>query len=67
MLSNILNIAFDVRMEYSRKTFGKQFIDYLGSKNFNLKLINIKRKIFHTEGNHITIEIKKKKIRFGYF
>jgi len=47
-------------MEYSRKSFGKKFIDYLGPKNYNLMPVNIKRDIFYTEGNHITTGIKKK-------
>jgi len=54
------NWAFDVRMEYSRKAFGKKIIDYLGPKNYNLMPVNIKRDIFYTEGYRITIEMKKK-------
>ena len=48
------------RSQYSRKAFGQKFIDYLDPKNYNLMSVNIKRDIFYTEWNRITIEMKKK-------
>ena len=52
--------AFDVRMEYSKKAFGQKSKNYLVPKNYNSTPVNIKSTIFYTEGNHITIEMKKK-------
>lgn len=60
------NRAFDVKMEYPKKTFGQKFIDYLGPKNYNLMPLNIKKDVFFTEGNRITTGMKKKFI-LGYF
>jgi hypothetical protein len=54
------NRAFDVKMEYPKKTFGQKFIDYLGPKNYNLMPINIKKDIFFTEGNPYNYRNKKK-------
>lgn len=54
------NRSFDVKIEYSGKAFGQQFVDYLGPKNYNLMPVNIKREIFYTEGNRLTTDMKKK-------
>jgi len=37
---NIENRAFDLKMEYYRKTFGQNFIDYLSPKNYNPMPLN---------------------------
>jgi len=61
------NRAFDVKMEYPKKTFGQKFIDYLSSKNYNLMPISIKKDVFFTEGDRITTGMKNKKNHIWLF
>jgi hypothetical protein len=55
---NIKSRTFEMRIEYFKKRWVNN--SYLGSKNFNLMPVIMKRKIFCIEGNRITKEIKKK-------
>lgn len=54
-------------MEYSRKVFGQKIIDNLGPKNYKLMPVNIKRDVFYTERNRITVIEMKKKIQIWLF
>jgi hypothetical protein len=49
--------VFDVKIEYTRNAIVQKFLGYLGSKSYNVMPIS-KKKMYYTEGNRITTEIK---------